>query len=688
MMMPDTTEIKEGDSWVWVDDRRKITKLPDQIVDPWVPGNPAPQVGRTPADINGGYATRYGCGWRLYRKIPEETMKTIAASGKRIVYNPVYFKSFGDSIETSMAETAKDKVTKPTRIKSGADPDPGSIISVFWASYPESKKDDWEVYKPAGYVHKSELALFGLHYGRCVVSGEFYRLSFLTQTSEREWVNNREIKSGRWERCCKSGRACRKEDMIDVISISGSKIRMSKSAADSNAFRDDFDGRMYCRSARLMVSDSKKYKLISRASADSGPFVSCNNCGNIFEKDNNSCVNRTEFHAVMCNSCYDAALSKGVIKAHNYTDYPKPIFSEPYSPKLTKEAEAKWAEVMGKLDHPMKTHSLKSCRKQAVFLYGIECETEFRPPHVSGKRAKMALQALKSLGADFCIIKHDGSLSGTREPEAGEKIRRGGDFGFEIVSAPCDIATHRERWPRLETMPDYKELRAWDVGTCGLHIHVSRAPMTPLQICRISYMINHPKLKGFIQVVAGRCAARYNKFIPKKMTEGLQPDKDKYTAINVKHSGTIEFRIFRGTVNARHIIRNLEFVEAVVRYCHPGDRSLRDLSDADKFIQFTSANRKQWPEWNRWMDTQDEFKKLIKQNPGAFGPKDERTKKGEKAPEVLEINDPDQPPKPEVKKAKPEKATITQTKNNTAYFIPTVNYSVNYAGAIAKETPF
>lgn len=540
---------------------------------------------------------------------------------------------------------------KPTKRTGGNDdPPPNEIISIYHARYPKSAKmDDWIYRKGIGFVHQAEMPRFQEEYAQCQVSGEWMKMGLMVRV-ENGMISKKEVKSGRYEICQKSGYAYISTEMRDVFNKVGEKERWHLSLIPDHAFQCDMDSRLYSSNCKIRVYNSDKYKYISYLSLTSSKkFLQCVSCSKVYPTATNVVQMRDDFGSNLCESCYTNMIAKDVIKAHNHVKYPRPIFTAPPKPRITKEALERTMKVMHELKHPLAEYDWEDSQLKKVMLFGIECETEFiEPGSMSGKRARLAMEAWQALGKDFCIIKHDGSLHGTRDPEPGEKIRRGGDYGFEIVTAPCDIATHRQRWPLLEKMPHYSHLRAWDVGTCGLHIHASRAPMTALQVCRITYMVNHPKMKKFIELVAGRCAARYNKFIPKKMADGTRPemDKDKYTAINIKHEHTIEFRIFRGSVNWRRIIRCLEFVQAVIQFCHPGDRSMKELEDWSKFVKFAASHRKEWPEFNRWLDDQEEFNRLVLKRDGAWGENDNRTKAGEKPIPVDEAIDPDAPKKP------------------------------------------
>jgi hypothetical protein len=93
-------------------------------------------------------------------------------------------------------------------------------------------------------------------------------------------------------------------------------------------------------------------------------------------------------------------------------------------------------------------------------------------------------------------------------------------------------------------------------------------------------------------------------------------------------------------VRWQHIIRDLEFVDAVVEFCQPGGRSLEDFKSHKPFLVFVMENPKEWPELSRWFMIPECAKMMaeanIKPKKPAWGKKDNRVKNGEKPPEIVE----------------------------------------------------
>ncbi len=209
--------------------------------------------------------------------------------------------------------------------------------------------------------------------------------------------------------------------------------------------------------------------------------------------------------------------------------------------------------------------------------YGVEMEVEVKGS--ISDHAKVVLEKCVDKQGKFVILKSDGSLS----------------HGFEIVSAPMDFNTHMTEWV------DYfasgtKGLTAWDTGTCGLHIHVTRAELSHLQLGKMIVFVNDPQHASFIQTIAGRDPSRWAAFRPTwKHGKSRGRDGERYSAINLGNDDTVEFRIFRGTVKDATFYKALQFVDALVEYCGPCNRSLAETNNLENFYKYVRQHRKIYP---------------------------------------------------------------------------------------------
>lgn len=150
----------------------------------------------------------------------------------------------------------------------------------------------------------------------------------------------------------------------------------------------------------------------------------------------------------------------------------------------------------------------------------------------------------------FC--EHDGSL----------------DDGFEMITQPMGLDTHRELWARVCNTHAVRSLRAHDTTTCGLHVHVSRAGLSALTIAKVVCFLNSDFNDRFITLIARRIGNGYcKKKAAEKVRANLRNSWDRYERLNLTNPHTVEFRIFRGTTNYKTLIGSVEFCHNVIEFC-------------------------------------------------------------------------------------------------------------------------
>lgn len=158
---------------------------------------------------------------------------------------------------------------------------------------------------------------------------------------------------------------------------------------------------------------------------------------------------------------------------------------------------------------------------------------------------------------EWYYCKEDGSLS----------------TGFEIV-------THPATWKfwQADGMAFAKSLkddgfRSYNTTTCGMHVHVSKRSLSQFDQLKLLELF---KLNpSFIRYVSRRREENLTRWaaiddvartgLIRKVKRGNDHDT-RYTALNFENANTIEFRIFRGTLDVPAIKRNLAFVYALCQY--------------------------------------------------------------------------------------------------------------------------
>lgn len=171
-------------------------------------------------------------------------------------------------------------------------------------------------------------------------------------------------------------------------------------------------------------------------------------------------------------------------------------------------------------------------------------------------------ESIDSIGRNFCITKHDGSI----KPK-----------GFEIVSAPATIDFHKKIWDVFFT---YAKKRKCFVinSTCGMHVHVSRRALSNDDIELICYFIYNRDNYDIVKLIAGR---QSNFFCDFKHNCG---NDIKYTAINRLPSNTIEFRIFKATLDKLSFYKNIEFCDCLINFVKNKHKFQVNKSNFIKYI--------------------------------------------------------------------------------------------------------
>lgn len=152
--------------------------------------------------------------------------------------------------------------------------------------------------------------------------------------------------------------------------------------------------------------------------------------------------------------------------------------------------------------------------------------------------------------------------------------------GLEMITQPATLEYHcsiKHKYARLFTMLKNKGFLSHDTSTCGFHVHFNRdffgddnfAQQKGIE--RLLLLVN--KFWKEIVIFSRRNNYRIDRY-SKKINcniNGYIKHYDKspvhdghYYAINITNNNTIEFRIFRGTLNVNTFIATLQFVNACI----------------------------------------------------------------------------------------------------------------------------
>jgi hypothetical protein len=210
---------------------------------------------------------------------------------------------------------------------------------------------------------------------------------------------------------------------------------------------------------------------------------------------------------------------------------------------------------------------------------------------------KDAAQLLKTL-VTWAYPVHDGTLADR------------GNGGIEIVSYPFTFGWFTQHWHQIKSLLNtFREAgyRSWESPRCGMHVHISRTPMTDgHQKKFIDFIYGHRNLcvavgqRGYKSGIQ-----RFAPFHREDPADTLQKvrtfrnigTEGHYAALNANKRDTLEARWFRGTLSPLGFRKNVEFVHSVWTFTR-------------KF-GFASANEYNYIQWLRGVPERRDYATLL-----------------------------------------------------------------------------
>lgn len=219
--------------------------------------------------------------------------------------------------------------------------------------------------------------------------------------------------------------------------------------------------------------------------------------------------------------------------------------------------------------------------------FGVELELINKKTNGQEYSSSEVIQKLADLISplftDWAFFKSDGSLEGK---------------GFEIVTVPLILEDQYKNWSEeLFKILDEKEFLSYNASvSCGLHVHVSRNSLTDLQLGKVLKFLHNKENRIFLKKIAQRHSEDYAEFKSAKRFGYIKKEqyKNKYDAFNLGHKDTVEFRLFRGTLNHDAFHKNLEFCDAILNFCSPCLFSVNESSSWWNFANYISNNKKKY----------------------------------------------------------------------------------------------
>lgn len=141
------------------------------------------------------------------------------------------------------------------------------------------------------------------------------------------------------------------------------------------------------------------------------------------------------------------------------------------------------------------------------------------------------------------------------------------ESGAELVITPHTLQAYRKVGIK-DMLKDFsKYATSYDSGECGLHVHVNRDALGPTN--------SEGRVPQKIRRFFGAARTHIRKFSMRNDYEYcIYPMhwrergwNQRQCAVNFRNDATIEFRVFRGTLDYRRFLASLQFVDCVCNFC-------------------------------------------------------------------------------------------------------------------------
>ena len=295
-------------------------------------------------------------------------------------------------------------------------------------------------------------------------------------------------------------------------------------------------------------------------------YYTCEDCGNIVHTDNVRFCGDESY----CEYCYENNHASDI---HQYSYKPSPIFHEV-------------------VNNVIKT---SSCTSENTLYLGVELEVD------DGDDINETVKEIhESMNWIYC--KEDGSL----------------DDGFELVSHPMTLDFVMNKKECYEDNFKYivnNGFRSDMASTCGLHCHVNRdffgdnTDTQDLHIAKIVLLVNNlwndmVKFSRRTESQLNRWAKRYglidevNKENEEAVIQCCKGQNNRYFAVNLQNRNTIEFRIFKGSLNVETFYATLQLVDNICRLVKEIDLkdvnsiTMEDIITYDNYEELTSYSKR------------------------------------------------------------------------------------------------
>ena len=230
------------------------------------------------------------------------------------------------------------------------------------------------------------------------------------------------------------------------------------------------------------------------------------------------------------------------------------------------------------------------------FYFGIELEIDKRTSDYDYNTITAETIRDEHFNEDEMYFEEDGSLWG----------------GFELITHPMSYDFIQEKSNDFKDLCNYLDLRGYtgeNNKTAGLHIHVSRENISEEDVKNIIYFLENNledmlilsrRGKEFGCYAKSYCFNNIENYKNHKEAEGdldynrvmscfYNNEDDRYRILNTTNYSTIEFRLFKSTLNSDHLLATIDFINTLVNMAIGG--TLKSWHSVEDIIIYSDSKR-------------------------------------------------------------------------------------------------
>ena len=323
-----------------------------------------------------------------------------------------------------------------------------------------------------------------------------------------------------------------------------------------------------CRDDYLVTCESCDCVMHQEDSSRLGDYAYCNDCHAEVASYCDAC---DDYHHVDDDPCEEAHGHSDLVR--NYSYKPNPMF--------------RWVTdgVVQRTDY----YTRDDRHMTSTPFFGFELEIE-----ACGNSIVDGAELFhRGIDDNVLYLKEDGSLNN----------------GFEIVTHPATLDYYQNHfdWSAFRSVKDMG-YKSWGERSCGFHIHISRSAFmrrssvanrdgvfsdyflrrTGVTPHLMAFMYFIYKNTAQVERIAGRNSS-YGRLTTGEISNLMSYCRfgnsgDRYMAVNVNNSSTIELRMFRGSLKVERILGYIQFADALYNYT--SESRVSKMHDQFSFLGF------------------------------------------------------------------------------------------------------